>query len=232
MWQGDLFRDLLLGISDRTAQVTPAYAELDRDIALIAFVINIRCASVECYVRKIAQPDIRVGAVPSATDSRHAHLNVAHFLQIVAKLRRDPHDQTELLVILEDGGGLRAAQRGLYHGVYVARIQPIACGLGAVNLNIQIGLAEYAENAQVGHTRYTVHHLQYGGGDVFQLGEVRPYDLHRIRTFDAGQAFLNIVLNVLREIECNAGEFVGKFFLQLLNQFVLGQARRPFGHGL
>ena len=33
--------------------------------ALIAFVINIRCASVECYVRKIAEPDVTIGVTLS-----------------------------------------------------------------------------------------------------------------------------------------------------------------------
>ena len=40
-------------------------------------------------------------------------------------------------------------------------------------------------------------------------------------------AFLDIVLDVLREVEVDADEFLVELVLQLVDQLVLGQADRP-----
>ena len=62
--------------------------------------------------------------------------------------------------------------------------------------------------------------------------QIAADDLHGISAFDAGQRLLHIVLNVLREIEINSGQLVGKFVLQLVDQHVLGIADAPLLIGL
>ena len=58
--------------------------------------------------------------------------------------------------------------------------------------------------------------------------QVRPDDLDRIGALHARQRFLDVVLDILREVEADAGQFLGKFLLQLLGQLFLGEIGRPF----
>ena len=70
------------------------------------------------------------------------------------------------------------------------------------------------------------------GCEFFELEEVRADDLDRVRAFHAGQAFLDIVLNILREVQVDAGEFGRELALKVLDQILLVAARRPFLEGL
>ena len=49
-----------------------------------------------------------------------------------------------------------------------------------------------------------------------QRRQIGTDDLDRIGAFDAGNRLLDVVLDVLREVEVDAGQFVGEFFLQLV----------------
>ena len=63
--------------------------------------------------------------------------------------------------------------------------------------------------------------------DLLERREIGADDLRRIGAFDARQSFLDIVLDILREIEIDADEFLVKFGLQLVDQRLLGHIRRP-----
>ena len=69
-------------------------------------------------------------------------------------------------------------------------------------------------------------------GEFFELDQVRADDLDRVGAFDAGQAFFDIVLNILREVQVDAGEFGRELPLEILDQIVLVPAGRPFLEGL
>ena len=62
-------------------------------------------------------------------------------------------------------------------------------------------------------------------GDPLQRREIGTDDLDRVGAFDARQAFLDVVLDVLREIEVDAGELLGELLLQLVDQLLLGHSR-------
>ena len=117
-------------------------------------------------------------------------------------------------------------KRGLDHAVDVAGIEAVARRLFAVDLDVQVGLAEHAEDAEIGDAFDLIHLGQDLVGDLLELGEVGADDLDGVRAFDARQAFFDVVLDVLGEIEGDAGEFPGEFGLQILDQLLLGHAGR------
>src|SRR5208283_3776828 len=58
----DVMCDPLLRLGYGAAQIATAYAELYRDEALAAFVIDVRSAGIERNIRKLNQRNIGVGA--------------------------------------------------------------------------------------------------------------------------------------------------------------------------
>ena len=99
-----------------------------------------------------------------------------------------PHRDVELAVGLELRGCHRAAERRLDDGVDVAGIEAVARGLVAIDRDIEVGLAEHPENAEIGDAPDLIHLVHDLVGDLLELGEVRTDDLDRIGAFDARQA--------------------------------------------
>ena len=138
----------------------------------------------------------------------------------------------ELPVRLVGGGRDVAAERRLHKSVDVAGIQAVPGGLFPVHLDIEIGLAQHAEDAEVGNARNLLMTRLTWVASSSSLNEVRPDDLDRVRALHAGQALLDIVLNILREIEVDPGELLGELILQVLDQIFLVPAGRPLFEGL
>ena len=61
-----------------------------------------------------------------------------------------------------------------------------------------------------------------------ELGQIAAEDLHRVLALHAGDGFLDVVLDVLREVEVDADELALELLAHLLDHFVLGQSLRPF----
>ncbi len=162
--QLDRFRDALLRLGHGAAQVTPAHAELDRNKALVSFVVDVGSAGVEGNVCQRAERHIGIAAARGLV----SHLDIAHGLDVAAVFRRQAHRQRELAVTLQDCRGLRAAERGLYHGIDVSGVKPVACRRLPIDADIEVGLAEHAEHAQVGHALDLVHLVQDLVGQLLQ----------------------------------------------------------------
>ena len=212
----------------RAAQIAPAHAELDRNVALVAFVVDVSRAGIQRNFRNVFERNIACDTAAVGV----ANAQVTHILDIDASRGRIADRQPVLAVTFKHRGRHRTAHGGLNRSVDVARIQSIASSAHAVNLNVQIRLPECVENAQVGYAVNLGHGGHHIDRQLFQRRQVWPDDLHRIGAFDARQPFFNVVLNVLGKIETYARELVGKLVLQLRNQPLFGHAGRPFLKGL
>lgn len=85
--------------------------------------------------------------------------------------------------------------------------------------------SEVGDALDLGHLR---HHLIC---QRFQHLKIRADDLDRIGAFDARQRLFDIVLDILREIEPDARQFLAEFLLQFFGQLFLGEVGRPFVKG-
>ena len=72
--------------------------------------------------------------------------------------------------------------------------------------------------------RHLVHHL---GRELLEHVEIGADDLDRVGALHARKRLLDVVLDILREVEADAGQFLGKFLLQLFGQLFLGEVGRP-----
>ena len=217
-------RDAPLSLLDRAAQVTAAHAELDRDEALHALVINPGGSRVQGDVRQFAEGYVGIGAGGGLI----AHFDIANFIDAVAVFGRITDDQIELPVTLQDRSRYGAAHGRLHDRVHIAGIEAIARGLGAIHFDVQIGLSQDGEDAEVGDAPHLAHLVPDLVGKIGDGLEIGTDDLDRINTFDARDPFLDIVLNVLGEIEDDPRKLVIKLLLNLVGEFVFGQTLWPF----
>ena len=93
----------------------------------------------------------------------------------------------------------------MYHGVHVAGVEAVARDFGAVDFNIEVRLPEDPKHTQIGHAFDLFHLMQHLIREVLEHLQIRAQDLDGIRAFDAGQRLLDVVLDVLRKIEADAG---------------------------
>ena len=133
-------------------------------------------------------------------------------------------DDAELAVGLQKRRRRGSAQRRLHDTVDVVDAEPVARRLGAIDPDVQIRLAEHPERAEIGNALHLRHFAHGRLRDLLEGREVRPDDLDRIGAFDPRQPFLDVVLDVLREIEIDADELVVEFGLQFVDQLFLGHA--------
>ena len=103
-------------------------------------------AGIERDVGELAEGNIGVGA----RRRRIGDLDGANGVDAAAEFGIEPDRQVELPVALQHGGRGGAAERGLHHGIDVAGIEAVARGLLAIDLDVEIGLAEQVEYAEIG----------------------------------------------------------------------------------
>jgi hypothetical protein len=115
--QFDLGGHALLQFGDGAAQVALAHAELDRDVALVALVVDVGGTGVERDVGDVAQRHEGVGAARAGV----ADAQVAHTLQVVPVGRKVAHRQAVLAFTLQHRGGHGTAHGRLDGAVHVAR---------------------------------------------------------------------------------------------------------------
>ena len=178
---------------------------------------------IERDIGKFAERNVAIGA----GRRRIGDLDVANRVDAAAVFGVEPDGEVELPVTFQDRGRRGAAERCLNDGVDVAGIEAVARGLFAIDLDIEIRLSQEVEDSEIGHAadlRHLVHHL---GREPLQNLEILPDDLHGIGALHARKRLLDIVLDVLREIEADAGQFLRELLLQFLRQLFLGQVRRP-----
>jgi len=116
----------------------------------------------------------------------------------------------------------------LNDGVDVPRIETIAGGFLTIHLDVQIGLTEHVKNSEIGNAAHLLHLSLNLGGEFLQNFQIRADDLDRIGAFDARDRFLDIVLDILREIEGGPGHRIGELPIEVLDQLRLCIICRPF----
>jgi hypothetical protein len=185
--------DPLLRLGDGPAEIAAPHAEFDGNETLVAFMEYVGGPGVERDVGKFAQRNIAVAAGRGdVTD-----LDVAHRLEAVAIFRCEADRHGELAIGLEQRRRRGAAERRLHHRIDVAGIEPVTGGRRPVDLDVEIGLTEHAEDAEIGHARDLIHFPQHVAGEVFERRQIRADDLDRVGAFDPRETFLDVVLNVL-----------------------------------
>src|SRR5262249_25117775 len=97
-----------------------------------------------------------------------------------------------------------------------------------IDLDVQVGLTEDAEDAKVGHSLDLSHLREDLVGQPFEGGKVTSDDFDGVGPLYSGEPLLDVVLDVLREIEVDTCELPGELRLQLIDQLLLGEACWPF----
>ena len=143
-------------------------------------------------------------------------------------MRRKPDRDVKLPVAFKNRCRNGAGERGLNHCCDIAGVQPVSCDFLAVDLDVEIGLAERMEDFQVGDAICCGKRLADAFGDVFQNIEVRADDFGGVAAVDAGNGGLNVIFDILREAEDNARQFVPRLALQLFRQVLFSETGRPF----
>ena len=206
-------------------EVAVADAVFQRDEALAVLAVDIGRPADELDLAEIAEPDI--GGRRFRIGVRKCDRNRADGIDIPAEFRRQPHRQREDHLAFIDLGDFLTADRGLHHGIDVGDREAVARGLGAIDLDDEIGLAEQVEAGGVGDAADAGEFGLHGLGQPLQLIEVLAKNLDRVLALHAGNGFLDIVLDVLREVEIDADEFAVELLAQLLDHVFFGQPCRP-----
>ena len=134
-----------------------------------------------------------------------------------AVLWRQPDNDWEVSVragLIEIAGAI-AADGDTDGGIDVAGRQAITRGACAIDIDLDGRLAERGEHRQIDDARHGGEHRLDLVRRLGQRGEIVAEQLDRILALHAGHCFGDVVLQILREVEFNAGEFR----LQLRQQF-------------
>ena len=123
--------------------------------------------------------------------------------------------------------GALAADGRLHHGVDVARRQAVARRAHAIDVDADGRLAERTQHGQIGDAGHLGQHRRRCCSAVFSsVVQVVAVDLDRILALHAGGGLLDVVLDVLREIEVDAGELLRQRVGHVLGQLFLVDRRR------
>ena len=125
-----------------------------------------------------------------------------------------------------------AADRCLDCGVNISRSQTIASGGETIDVNTDGRLTDRTEYRQIGDARYGLHNCFDLVRGLCQRLKVAAEKLDRVLALDPGNRLLNIVLNVLREIEFDAGKLFDQRGRDFTRQCIFIDARSPIPLGL
>jgi len=131
--------------SHGAGQVAAFHAELDADIARVRLPVDKRRPLFHPDVGELAQGEIL--AVGCGNEQALDRILVAAVRLLHAQ------DQVELLFSLDHLGGRFARHGGIDQGIDVAHVQPVAGHLGPVRSNDQAGLAQLADDGDIGNAR-------------------------------------------------------------------------------
>ncbi len=217
--------DLLLRFLDGAAKVAFTHREFDREIALLLFAVDVGRAGYQFDRRDLAERHLR-----DAVRTLRADPQILDGFRALAVLRRQANDDRKMAVaagLIEIAGAV-ASDRSFDRGIDIARRKAVAGGASAVDIDLDRGLAERGENREIGDP---LHRRQHGFDLVGGIGErlqVIAVQLDGVLALHAGHRFRDVVLQVLREIELDAGKLVLQLGEQLGCQFVLVFPVRPF----
>src|ERR1035438_8222030 len=131
------------GFLHRAAQVAPANAVLDGHVALVPFPVDLRGAIPYGHVAELAERHTLAG--------RSQQADIADLLDGGAVLRLIPHHQVIALLAFQHRRHGLAAGGGLDGVLHIGHVDAEAGGLVAIHREVQVGLADDPENAQILH---------------------------------------------------------------------------------
>jgi hypothetical protein len=147
-------------------------------------------------------------------------------LTVSRKIRRQANGHAELAIAFENRCGDSTAHRGLNNRVHIPSVKTISCRFGAIDLDVQVWLAEDMEDSEIFDSPDSLHLFHDLRRQRLVGRQIRSDDLDRIRAFDSRKRLLDIVLDVLREIEVNSWQFFRKLILKLFGELVLPAIHR------
>ncbi len=216
--EGDLLLEFGLQLGDGGGEVAAAHGELDGDVAASAFAIDHEAAFADGDVGDLAEGD--AASVGGGDEDGADGFGCAAVGLGVAD------GEVEAAVSLDDLGDGCSADGCLDGGVDVAGEDAEAGGFGAVDLDDERGLASDFEDADVGDAGDGLHDLLDLVGEAGEGVEVVAEELEGVLALDAGHGFFDVVLDVLREVEFDAGE-AGEAAVHLVDELRLGEAGTP-----
>ncbi len=206
--QLDVVGDARLRRRHGTAEIAPAHAELDGDVAPRRFAVDEEGA--------IAQFDPGHGADRHAAAVRRIHQQPADLVRAGTRALRQAQEQVVDPLAFQHLG-LRIAADGVEHHAFdVGDVEAVTLRSDTVHCQIEGGLAQFLEDADVGHALHLLQLRLHFLGLGLQRGQIVAEDLHRVLALDAGQGLVDVVLDVLREVDVDAGNAV-EVFLQAID---------------
>ena len=151
-------------------------------------------------------------------------------LGALAVFRRETHDDREMPVAagLIEVTGAVAADRDLDRGVDVAGRQAVTRGARAIDVDLDRRLAERGEHREVGDALHGGEHRLDLVGGVGQRLQIVAVELDRVLALHAGDGLRDVVLQILREVELDAGKLVLQLRQQLRGELFLVVGAGPF----
>src|SRR5262249_8320963 len=194
--QRDFLGDLALRLEHRAAQIPPANAEFDGNIALLLLAVDEGRAGHQVDARDLAERYLRdlVGDRILNRDRQ-----TTDRLYVLPIFRRQSNDQREVPItslLIEVARGL-SADGGLNRCVDVAGRQPLTPGCLPVDIDAERWLAQGREDREIGHAAYFAHRGFDFVRGLRQDDDVVADQLDRVLAFDAGYGLLDVVLDVL-----------------------------------
>ena len=109
----------------------------------------------------------------------------------------------------------------MHNSFDVGHVDAVAGDFGAIGVNQQAGLAEFADDGEFGETGSVFEDALDFDGFFLEDIEVGAEDFHGEGGLEPGESFVHSVLGGLREIEYHAGIGI-KFLLQVGDELLLG----------
>src|SRR6266404_2463500 len=124
--------------------------------------------------------------------------------------------------------GAVATDRHLDRGIDIPRRQPVTGRARPIDIDLDGGLAKRSEHRQIGNPLYRGKDRLDLVGGVGERLQVVAKQFDRVLPLYSRYGFRNVVLQILREIEFDAGEFILQFPKQSSRQLFLVMGIGPF----
>src|SRR5262249_1204278 len=176
-WQLHLRVDFAHGFFHGAAEIAAAHAVFERDVAVVPFARNLGCAIDHLDLAELRERDALAGG-REQPDLLDGFLRIAIGLFVAG----DKIVTALALQHLRDG---IAADCGLDGVLHIGDVDSVAGGGATVHGEVEIGLADYAEHAEIGDSADAGEDSQNLVTQSLQLTQIRAVDLNGELAFDA-----------------------------------------------
>src|ERR1039458_3426618 len=198
--QLDLFRDLRHRLFHGAAKIADRDAVLDGDVAGITFAIDFGSAVEHLDLTKLGEGDALAG--------RREQADILDGLAGIAVRGLVAHHQVIALLALQNLADGLPADGGFDGVLHVGHFDVQAGVLRAIDMEFHVGLADHAEEAEIGDARNGAHDADDFVAFGFQSLQVLAINLDGELTLDAADGFFHVVGNGLRIVPESAGDFL------------------------